>query len=68
MVDLRTLIRGFRTPASGADGSSRTDEAGVRKPPKEETAFWKGAGAVARVYGDLGIDVYGPRRLEAKID
>jgi hypothetical protein len=31
---------GFRTPASGA-GRARHGEAGVRKPPKEETAFRK---------------------------
>src|SRR5271155_4200127 len=33
---------GFRTPASGAGrGGARHGEAGVRKPPKEETAFRK---------------------------
>jgi hypothetical protein len=31
---------GFRTPASGV-GRARHGEAGVRKPPKEETAFRK---------------------------
>ena len=43
-------------------------EAGVRKPPKEETAFWKGDGAAFTRYGDLGIGACGLRRFEAKID
>ena len=40
---LATTVRngeGFRTTASGA-GRARHGEAGVRKPPKEETAFRK---------------------------
>jgi hypothetical protein len=51
-----------------AGASSRTAEAGVRKPPKEETACRKGAGAVRAIYGDLGIAGCGLRALEAKID
>jgi len=43
-------------------------EAGVRKPRKEEIAFWKGDGAAFTRYGDLGIGVCGRRRFEAKVD
>jgi hypothetical protein len=36
-------VKGFeRRPASRADAASRTAEAGVRKPAKEETAIFKG--------------------------
>jgi len=59
---------GFRTPGSGVGGLSRTVGAGVRKPPKEETACGKGAGAAGAIYGDLGIAGCGLRGLEAKIN
>jgi hypothetical protein len=44
----------FRSDAThGCEGLP--DRAGVRKPPKEETAVRKGAGAVCAIYGDLRI-------------
>ena len=42
--------------------------AGVRKPPKNETACGKGAGAVGAIYGDLGMAGCGRPALEAKIN
>ena len=54
VVDLRALIRGFRTPAL-CGTVVRDAGAGVRKPPKEETAGRKGAVWLAAIYGDLRI-------------
>jgi hypothetical protein len=60
------MVKGFgRRPLAGSGRLARF-EAGVRKPPKEETAFWKGAGAASRVYGDLGIGVCGLRRARSE--
>ena len=53
-VDFRALIRGFRTPAL-CGTAVRDAGAGVRKPPKEETAGRKGAVWLAAIYGDLRI-------------
>ena len=44
---MRALIRGFRTPAPCGDGRAGSG-AGVRKPPKEETAGRKGRRLVGR--------------------
>ena len=52
-LDLAALIRGFRTPAL-RDGRAASG-AGVRKPPKEETAGRLGAGSAGATYGDFGI-------------
>jgi hypothetical protein len=48
------MVKGFgRRPL--ARRRARHGEAGVRKPPKEETAVRKGAGAVRTIYGDLSV-------------
>jgi hypothetical protein len=47
------MVKGFgRRPQHDRWGRSG---AGVRKPPKEETAVRKGAGAVRTIYGDLRV-------------
>ena len=53
-LDMRALIRGFRTPAP-LRGVVRAFGAGVRKPSKEETAGRKGAGLAGSTYGDLKV-------------
>jgi hypothetical protein len=48
------LCEGFRMPALHGRLPPGVGGAGVRKPPKKETASWKGGVAAAR-YGELSV-------------
>ena len=52
VVDLRTLIRGFRTPASGTDAASRTRRPAFESPPRRKPRFGR---ALAPWPGSMGI-------------